>query len=69
MLLARLLATAVLWLRSQTSLKIQNERHKQRSGQHTPARQKITKKKFNAIVRCENNIIFSQENVIHTICD
>ncbi len=32
---ARLLATAGLWVRIQTSLKIQNRRHKQRSGQHT----------------------------------
>jgi hypothetical protein len=42
---ARQLATAVLWVRSQTSLKNQNGRHKRRSGRHTPARQKKKKKK------------------------
>jgi hypothetical protein len=36
-LVARLLATAALWVRIQTSLKIQNGRHKHRSGEHTPA--------------------------------
>ncbi len=39
-LVARLLAAAALWVRIQTSLKIQNGRHKQRSGQHTIVRQK-----------------------------
>jgi hypothetical protein len=40
--LARLLATAGLWVRIQASLKkIQNGRHKQWSSQHTQARQKI----------------------------
>ncbi len=38
-LVARLLATAALWVRIQIS-KIQNGRHKQRGGQHTLARQK-----------------------------
>jgi hypothetical protein len=38
-LVARLLATSALWLRSQTS-KIQNGKHKQRSGQHSLACQK-----------------------------
>ncbi len=33
-LVAQLLATAALWVRIQTSLKIQNGQHKQRSGQH-----------------------------------
>jgi hypothetical protein len=39
-LLAHLLATALSWVRIQISLKIQNGRHKQMSGQHTLARQK-----------------------------
>ncbi len=43
-LIARLLATAALWVRFLTSLKILNGRHKQRSGQHTLARKKYTKK-------------------------
>jgi hypothetical protein len=44
---ARLLATAALWVRIETSLKIKNGRYKQRSGQHTLARQKnIHKKKL-----------------------
>ncbi len=38
-LVARLSATAALWVRNQTPLK-KNERHEQRSGQHTLARQK-----------------------------
>ncbi len=43
-LVARLLATAALWVRIQTSLKkIQNGRHKQRSCDHTLACQKIYK--------------------------
>ncbi len=42
-LLARLLATTALWVWIQTSLKKQNGRHKQGSGQHTLARQKYTK--------------------------
>jgi hypothetical protein len=46
-LVARLLATAALWVRIQSRLlsKIQNCRHKQRSCQHTLARQKILKYK------------------------
>jgi len=41
--LAHLLATAALWVLIQTSLKIPNGRHKQRSGQHILARQRIHK--------------------------
>ncbi len=41
-LIAHLLATATLWVRIQTFIK--NDRHMQRSGQHTLARQKIYKK-------------------------
>jgi hypothetical protein len=41
-LVARLLAAAGFWVQIQTSLKI--GRHQQRSGQHTLARQKISKK-------------------------
>ncbi len=44
-LLARLLATAALWVRIQTSLKNTNGRNKQRSGQYTLARQKNIQKK------------------------
>ncbi len=42
MLVAHLLSTAALWVRSRHFSKIQNRRHKQRSGQHTLARQKNT---------------------------
>jgi hypothetical protein len=45
-LVARLLATATLLVRIQTSLKNTKWRHKQRSGQHTLARQKCAKKLF-----------------------
>jgi hypothetical protein len=50
-LVARLLATAALWVQIQTSLKIQNGRHLQRTGQHTLhsytlARQKVNIKKY-----------------------
>jgi hypothetical protein len=47
-LVARLLASAALWVRMIDSLhlsKIQNGRHKQRSGQNTLARQKILEKR------------------------
>jgi hypothetical protein len=43
-LVVRLLATAALWIQVKTSLKIQNGRNMQKSGQHTKARQKIYKK-------------------------
>ncbi len=43
---ARLLATAAVWVLIQISLKKQKRRHKQRSSQHTLARQKIYKKIF-----------------------
>jgi hypothetical protein len=42
---ARQLATAALWVRIQTSLKIINGRHKRRSGRQTLARQKNIPKK------------------------
>ncbi len=45
-LVARLLATAALWVQIQTSLKIQNGRPKHRNGQHNLARPKIYKKVF-----------------------
>jgi hypothetical protein len=45
-LVARLLATAALWVRFQTSLKNTKGRHKQRIGQHTVARQKIYKNNY-----------------------
>jgi hypothetical protein len=45
-LVAHLLATAALWFESGHLSKIQNGRHKQRSGQHTLARQKYKKDKF-----------------------
>ncbi len=45
-LVALLDDTAVLCVRIQTSPKIQNGRHKQRSGQHSLARQKIYKKEI-----------------------
>jgi hypothetical protein len=46
-LVARLLATAALWVRIQTSLKQKTKRrHKQRSAQHILARQKDFQKKF-----------------------
>jgi hypothetical protein len=44
-LVARLLATAALWVRIQTSLRIQNGPHNQSSGQHTSLPTKYTKKK------------------------
>ncbi len=45
-LVARLLATAALWVRIPTSLKIENGRPKHRSGQNNLARPKIYKKVF-----------------------
>jgi hypothetical protein len=46
-LVARLLATAAVWVRIQTYLKeIQNGRKKQRSGQHTLARQQNIQKQI-----------------------
>jgi hypothetical protein len=46
-LLARLLATAALWVRiQQTYLKNTKGRHKQKNGQHTQARQKNIQKNF-----------------------
>ncbi len=42
-LVAHLLATDALLFRIKTSLKIQNGRHKQKSGQHILARQNILK--------------------------
>jgi hypothetical protein len=45
-LVARLLATAALWVRVQISLKKIHKGHKQKSGQHTLARQKIYKKRI-----------------------
>ncbi len=51
---AHQLATAALWVRIQTSLKkIINGRHKQRSGLHTLARQKIIEKKTIIIYTAE----------------
>jgi hypothetical protein len=45
-LVARLLATSALWFEFKHLSKVHNVRHKQRSGQHTLARQKMyTKKK------------------------
>jgi hypothetical protein len=43
-LVARLLATAALWVRIQTFLRIQNGPHNQSSGQHTSLPTKYTKK-------------------------
>ncbi len=37
-------------------------------GVHGPSPPKSNPKKLNDTVRYENNIIFAQENVIHTIC-
>jgi hypothetical protein len=45
-LVARLLATAALWVRMQTSLKNTNGRHKQRSGQHSSPPKKYPIKSF-----------------------
>jgi hypothetical protein len=45
-MVVHLLVPAALWVRIQTSLKKQNRRHKQRSGQHTLARQKNIQKKL-----------------------
>jgi hypothetical protein len=43
-LVVRLLATAALWVRIQTSLKIQIGRHKQTSGHTLPAKKKYKQK-------------------------
>ncbi len=45
-LVSGLLATAALWVQIRNFSKIQNGRHKQRSGQHTLASQKIHKKNY-----------------------
>ncbi len=53
-MVAHLLATAALWIRIQTSPK-----HKQWSGQHTLARQKIYKK---SLLQVTSHVIPSQSN-------
>jgi hypothetical protein len=49
-LVARLLASAALLVRIQTSLKNTKGRHKQRNGQHTAAHQKNTEKNLSDLM-------------------